>query len=227
VKTAETPSFWEKIVRLLYPAKCMLCDEILREDTPLYLCDACRKTLPRCVKGFQKMPQIPHVTGVLAAFYYEQGIDKAIKKMKFSHQPVLSETLAYLLYDEMMKEPSVSEFDFIVPIPMHPGKKRRRGYNQSELVGRYLSRYLDIPLKTDILCKIRNTRPQSRLNREERLRNLDGVFIVKNSPELEGKIILLVDDVVTTGTTLNTCAKILLENGASGVFSTVIAIAEK
>lgn len=227
MKTAVKPSFWEKIVRLLYPVKCMMCDNILNENYALYLCDACEKTLPRYEDGFHKVPQIPYINSIFAAFYYEMGIDKAIQKMKFYHQPVLSETMAYLLYEEIIKKADLPDFDLIIPVPMHPEKKRSRGYNQSELVGRQLSLYLDIPFHPDILFKIVKTKPQSLLKREERIHNMDGVFKVNNNIEIEGKSILLVDDVITTGTTLNTCGKILFEHGASKVFAATIAIAEK
>lgn len=223
----ELPSFRERVIRLVYPVKCMVCDALLREDTTLYLCDSCHKMLPRYEKGFHPIPEIPYLNGLFAAFHYEEGIDSAIHAMKFKYQPKLSKTMAFLLYEEFLKEPVFPNFDLIIPVPMHPRKKRQRGYNQSELVGRELSRYLNIPIDTDLLVKTRYTRPQSRLKREERLHNMEDAFTIVKGHEVSGKNILLVDDVVTTGTTLNTCAKILYEKGASWIFASVIAIAEK
>ncbi len=223
----KTPSFWERLIRLLYPVKCMVCDTLLKEDSPLYFCEACYKTIPRFEKGFVKNPALPYINGMTAAFYYEGGIDKAIHAMKFNHQPKLSATMGYLLYEQIKRESVVPEFDIIVPVPMHPRKRRRRGYNQAELVAKELSTYLGVPVCADLLYKTRMTHPQSRLKREERLHNMEGAFSIHDHNELTGKIILLVDDVVTTGTTLNSCAKILYEKGASWIFASVIAIAEK
>ena len=122
------------------------------------------------------------------------------------------------------------DFDLIVPVPMHPKKKRQRGYNQAELVAKEAARILEKEIRTDILLKIQNTKPQILLKREERLRNLEGAFKVNDNNIIEknhNKRILLVDDVLTTGTTINTCARILKESGFSSVYALVIALAEK
>ena len=221
------PPFLERLIRLLYPVKCMVCDTLLKEDTVLALCEDCYKLLPRYEKGFVKKPSLPYINGMAAAFYYEEGVDKAIHALKFNHQPKLSMTMGYLLYEHIKEEAPLPEFDFIIPVPMHPRKKRQRGYNQSELVARELSSFLEVPVYQDLLYKTRTTHPQSSLKRDERLRNLEGAFEIRKDCDLTGKIVLLVDDVVTTGTTLNTCARILYEKGASWIFASVIANAEK
>ena len=152
------PSFGEKLIRLVYPPKCMVCGAVLDDDTPLYLCDACHKLLPVCGSGFHKMSALPYIRGLFGAFHYAEGVDGAIRKMKFGNQPGLSKTLAFLVYEELMKEAVLPDFELIIPVPMHRRKKRRRGYNQSELVARELSRYLDIPVDSGILLKTRYTR---------------------------------------------------------------------
>lgn len=220
------PTLLEKLLRLVYPVRCMVCDTLLREDALLSLCDTCYSMLPRCEKGFERMPEIPYVQEVFGACYYDEGIDSAIHSMKFNHQPKLAATFGLLLYEELIKK-KIPAVHVILPVPMYHGKQRRRGYNQSELIAGELSRYLNVPIIPDLLLKTRNTRPQVGLKREERLHNLEGAFRVENKQDLLGKTVLLVDDVVTTGTTLNTCAKILYENGADRIYAAVIAIAEK
>lgn len=221
------PSIFERLLRLLYPVKCIICDAVLREDSAVYLCSECHGVLPCHGNGFRKLREIPYCDSAFAAFKYSDGIDTAIQSMKFKHQPLLAGTLAYLLYERMMESNITSEFDAIIPVPMHPRKKRERGYNQSQLIANELSLYLGIPVLDEVLIKNRYTRPQSQLGREERIRNLDGAFSVKTANKIINKKILLVDDVVTTGTTINNCAKILYERGASALFASVIAIAEK
>lgn len=223
----EPPSFMERLIRLVYPAKCMICDRILDEMASIMLCDSCHELLPRCESGFVEMPSMPYVHKLFAAYYYDEGLDSAIHDMKFNHQPRLAETFGYLLYEEMTKIPLLPDWDMILPVPMHRSKKRKRGYNQSELLARQLSKLLQVPTSSDILVKIRSTRPQSKLKREERLINLEGAFNVFDDSAIVGKNILLIDDVATTGTTLNHCAKVLYERGAAFIFASVIAIVEK
>ena len=222
------PSFFEKLIRLVYPVKCMVCDIILREDTSLYLCEPCKKTLPQYNKWLRKSIRMPCVDGTFAAYYYKNGVETAIHNMKFKNLPKLAQTMGSLIYEEL-KEESLPYFDYIIPVPMHPKKKRQRGYNQSELVAKATARFLEKEGRTDILLKARNTKPQIMLKREDRLKNLESAFTVNKTilDSIQGKHVLLVDDVLTTGTTINTCAKILKENGFTFVYALVIAIAEK
>ena len=217
------PGLAERLIRLLYPVRCMCCSEILREDAVLSLCDECLKTLPKCGKGFYRTPKLPYIDGLFAAFYYENGIDRAVQTMKFNGQPRLAEAFAYLLLEEYLKAPALPRIDLIMPVPMHKSKKRQRGFNQAELLARKISGFLDIPLDTDTLVKTRGTKPQSSLTRPERLQNLVNAFEVRNIRNIRNKNILLVDDVITTGTTINTCGKILYENGAARIYAMVVA----
>ena len=223
-------SFIEKLIRLIYPAKCMVCDTILNDNAVLYLCESCKKNLPRYQREFRKSAELPYLDGIFAAFYYKNGVDTAIHNMKFKNQPKLAQTIGSLVCEEMLKHGPLPDFDYIVPVPMHPKKKRQRGYNQAELVAKEEARILEKEIRTDILLKIQNTKPQILLKREERLRNLEGAFKVNDNNIIEknhNKHILLVDDVLTTGTTINTCARILKESGFSSVYALVIALAEK
>lgn len=222
-------SLLEKLIRLIYPAKCMVCDAVLNEDTYLYLCEPCKNNLPRYQKGFFKSMQMPYLDGIFAAFYYSEGIKNAIHSMKFKSHPRLAQTMVSLICDEMFKHKPVPDFDLIVPVPMHPKKKRQRGYNQAELLANEIARILNKDVCGDILIKIQNTTAQIQLKREDRLMNLKSAFVINDSIIKNNSYgrVLLVDDVLTTGTTVSTCAKILKENGFPSVYALVIAIAEK
>ena len=223
-------SFFEKLIRLVYPAKCMVCDMILNEDTTMYLCEPCKKILPLYMRGFKKSIQLPYVDLTFAAFYYRDGVETAIHNMKFKNHPKLAQTMGMLICEELLKQESLPHFDYIVPVPMHHKKRRQRGYNQAELVAKEVGRILGKEVRTDILMKTQNTKPQVLLKREERLRNLESAFKVNENiiiKDTQNKHILLVDDVLTTGTTINTCARILKENGFLYIYALVIAIAEK
>ncbi len=220
-------SLIERIIRLIFPVKCMVCEAILREDSLVCLCEQCRKGLKSYGRGFGESGILPDVDSFFAAFYYLDGVETAIHTFKFKNQPKLSETMSYLIYEELNKYGQIPTFDYIVPVPMHPRKKRHRGYNQSELIAVHLAKYFNREIRTDILIKTQYTRAQSLLKREDRIKNLEGAFSVRSGSSIQGKSILLVDDVLTTGTTINTCAKILKEKGVSFIHSMVIAIAEK
>ena len=122
---------------------------------------------------------------------------------------------------------SLKVYDIILYIPMHPRRKRKRGYNQSELLARHLARKMDIPVIKKAMVKVVNTRAQSALGKAGRFRNLLGAFLVKDSTLIKGKNVLLVDDVMTTGNTLEQCGKALKDAGATCVDAFVVAMRRK
>ena len=143
--------------------------------------------------------------------------------MKFGHRPGAARMLGTFMADAVRKEGS--HWDMIVPIPMTKRKVRRRGYNQSELLGRTAAKILDVPLET-ALHKIRETRAQHTLNESERAKNLLGAYQA-DTALVQGKRILLCDDVLTTGATLREGAKALLQAGAAEVGAVVLCCVEK
>ncbi len=116
------------------------------------------------------------------------------------------------------------EYDLIIPIPIHKARRRERGFNQSEILGESISKKTSIPLAQDIIIRSKYTYSQAKLNREERKLNLQDKFKVVDNNEVFDKRILLIDDVLTTGTTANHCAEILLKAGARRVDLAVIAV---
>ena len=113
--------------------------------------------------------------------------------------------------------------DIIIPVPLHPSKLRKRGYNQAELLSGMLAEILSITVSHRALLKINDTRPQMGLTREMRLENLKGSFAVVDKKHVLGKIVLLADDVMTTGATLEACAEELLRAGAAEVKAFTLA----
>ena len=119
--------------------------------------------------------------------------------------------------------PQGVDADMIIPVPLHPTRLRAREFNQSLLLADQLSRHLARPVSATNLVRIAATDPQTTLSRQERLRNLRNAFEIRRPPDLSGKRILLVDDVFTTGATLNECAKSLRNAGAGPVFALTLA----
>jgi ComF family protein len=119
--------------------------------------------------------------------------------------------------------PSGIDADVIVPVPLHPARLRAREFNQSLLLADQLSHHMGRPVSTTNLVRVAATDPQTTLSRQARLRNLRNAFEIRKPQDLEEKRILLVDDVFTTGTTLNECAKILRKAGTGSVFALTLA----
>lgn len=111
----------------------------------------------------------------------------------------------------------------IIPIPLHSGRKRQRGFNQAELLGQFIAKDMNLEF-CDTLKRIKNNKPQAKMkNHEERAKNIAGCFKIKNPEIVRGKNILLIDDVYTSGATMNEAAKILKENGARKIIAVVLA----
>ena len=147
----------------------------------------------------------------LYVFGYEGIIRKKMLDYKFNEKSYLYRTFSnYILQNESFCE-LLKKYDVIIPVPISNGRLRTRGYNQSFLIAKELSKNLNIKLVDNCLFKIKNIAPQSKLNKEERFQNIEGVYKLKNQNILKDKNILIFDDIFTTGSTVNECSKILME----------------
>ena len=146
-----------------------------------------------------------------------------IHALKYRHRPGIGYYLGEQLGKIVVGESWISHINKIVPIPLHKGRQRERGYNQSEFIARGLSNLTGIPIHTKSVIRTRHTRSQTTLTPEKRLVNVRDVFLVPNNQELNGCVFGLVDDVFTTGATLDSCSRVLLESGVSEVYALTIA----
>ncbi|GIW54250.1 MAG: amidophosphoribosyltransferase [Nitrospiraceae bacterium] len=175
--------------------------------SPTHLCGACRKTKPAYTEAWSLYPYVP-------------PLQEAIRLFKYGGKVTLVDALAELLIRALPETPA---FDFVMPVPLHPTRLREREFNQSLLLAERLSRRLRIPLSFTNLVRVRATEAQTRLRRSARLKNLRRAFQVQQPQEVAGKRVLLIDDVWTTGTTINECAKALRKVGAGDVFALTLA----
>lgn len=202
---------WQNIRPLQRPA-CAICDQPFVSQaattyTPDHQCQNCQERPP----VFQR---------ALTLFPYLPPLREAICLFKYQGKHTLARPLARLMRSAL---PGEIDIDMIVPVPLHPTRLRAREFNQSLLLADQLSRYLARPVSATNLVRITATDPQTTLTRQARLRNLRKAFAVRSPQDLEEKRILLVDDVFTTGTTLNECAKALHEAGTGPVFALTLA----
>jgi ComF family protein len=232
----------QAILRLIYPSHCPLCEQLrpfrLTEQPMDICCDPCRERLPwikgaKCLKCGKQLTderreycidcatQQHSFEQGAAAFTYTGRIRQSVYRMKFQNRrdyiPFYAASMAQALQSCL----NYWQPEAILPVPMHPSKKRRRGYNQSELLARELSRITHIPLNSDLLHCIRKNEDQKTLNRQERMRNLRGSFTV-TTPHPPLRRVLLVDDVYTTGSTMDEISRVLKEHGVRYVYFIVL-----
>jgi ComF family protein len=214
----------ESLLGLFYPRLCPACSEVLYGNENI-LCLKCLSEFPRT--GFHLDPENDMarlfwgrvmIRNAAAFFYYQKGsrFQNLIHEIKYFNQKQLGILLGRWFGDELTNT-SFRQADLIHPVPLHAVKLKKRGYNQSEQIALGLSQALDIPMETNLIERVVNTDTQTRKTKYERWSNVEGIFRVTKPEKLINKHILLVDDVVTTGSTLEACATPLLALEATAV----------
>jgi len=175
--------------------------------SPKHACHACRIRPPAFTQAWTLYP-------------YQSPLKEAIGLFKYHGKISLAAPLARLI---TMALGSLPPMDLIMPVPLYPDRLREREYNQSLLLAHRLSTHFQIPLIYTILIRTRQTTPQTALSRNDRLKNLRRSFAVTSPESINGKTIMLIDDVFTTGTTVNECAKTLRKAGSGNVYVVTLA----
>src|SRR5262245_9333641 len=231
---------FQAAVSLLYPATCTICGKSVRAGE--YLCNNCEAKIIRIVPPFCETCSEPFegsITNIFTcancahrtiyfdaavAAYRGRGIVREIiHEFKYAHQIHLRHLVACWLRaaldDERLR---VCHFNIIVPVPLHPARQRERGFNQAGLLAELLSAQTAIRSKP-VLERIRYTTTQTALDRSERMENLHNAFRLRKNADVRGLRVLLIDDVLTTGSTLNECARVLKRAGAISVHAATAA----
>lgn len=207
----------------LFPKKCLVCELAPQKNHPC--CESCYNELPfqshacqQCGQRFSAgsdycgrcINNPPVFDSCFCPFQYKGVIKTHIQNFKYYEKPELSTILAELLEFEL-QENTIELPELIIPVPLHASRLRYRGYNQSLLLAKKLSKKLDIPIAQDFIKKQKNTTAQAGLTLKKRQKNLKGSFGVKKN--YQAKSIAIIDDVVTSGATVNEISKILKKNG--------------
>ena len=203
----------------LFPADCLLCGRILPWRQEGGVCLPCWQDLP-WAPGFR--PASGPLRALLWAADYEGPAGRLVRALKFEDMDRLAVPLGRETAARLAPLLALLSVDLVVPVPLHWWRHSRRGYNQAALVARALARRADLPLSTGALARRRAGRRQLGLSRQERLASLAGCYAARVS-RVRGRTILLVDDVVTTGATLEACARELRRAGAAGVVGCAFA----
>lgn len=207
------------VLDLIYPTRCILCRQFLSPGRPR-ICPACRETMPLAEDGGRRKADF--LSECVSALYYEGTVKDAIHRYKFSgaqaYADAFGELVASCIYEHLR-----GEYDILSWVPLDKGRRRSRGYDQAELLARSAGRRL----RREPVCVLRKRRgvhPQSLTGEPEKRRaNIAGAYRVLDPDQIKGKRILLIDDIVTTGSTLSECAKTLLLAGAEEVRCATLA----
>ena len=223
---------------LLYPARCPVCDELLGTGGQR-MCPACRRRVhylsgPLCFQCGKKLSDCEaefcgdckrgrHLYTAGRALYEYEDIAPALYRFKYGGRREYASIFARELAQQLGVYIRSLAPDGLVPIPMYPAKQRQRGYNQAELLARALGQELNIPVYTGLVVRNRNTKPLKELNSEERLNNLKKAFnLGQNGVKL--KTIILIDDIYTTGSTVDQVSAVLLAGGSQRIYYVALAI---
>lgn len=223
------------VLSLLFPNRCVFCDKVIGPYEE-YCCD-CEKNLPwidgevchfcGCKKTdcSCKKRHGHFYDGIISPLYFRDNVRVSIHKFKFRDEPQFSKVYASLMNKIRQREYADIDFHYVTYIPMNEKPERKRGYNQGRLLAKELSKISDIPFGDNLLLKLYETETQHGCkNSSQRKGNILGVFDVNPDFDINGKNILLVDDVKTTGSTLNECSKMLYLNGAESVYCLTVSL---
>ncbi|WP_353196068.1 ComF family protein [Parapedobacter defluvii] len=214
--------YLKDLASLFFPKTCAGCDAPLVHGEKL-ICTSCWYHLPFTL-SHDNAGNLS--TGQSASFLYLLGssrVQRIIHQLKYHNRPEIG-TLLGEKYGTVLHEITpFNEADVIVPVPLHPGKLRKRGYNQSAFFAQGLSHSMRKPIVSECLIRHRVTESQTTKNRYERYQNMESAFRLNDAEAVAGKHVLLVDDVLTTGATLEACSTVLLAGGAMKVSAITIA----
>lgn len=222
----------DPVLAVVFPSSCPACGAAVDHPTRGPLCGPCWKGLPRhrhaqCRCGFALPPGLlacgrcrrglsPIESGASLG-PYEGSLRTLVHELKFRGRRRVAARLAEELLAEAATRRLLEPGAVLVPVPLHPRRRRERGYNQSELLAEQIQRRSGLEVARDVLVRRKDTAPQAGLSAAERRRNVRGAFAVRHRSRVAGRLVVLLDDVWTTGATARSCARILKEAGAAEV----------
>lgn len=228
-------SFLNPLYRFVFPPVCFVCDGLLQENERR-VCGSCWSSIKTIsdedslyLEMSSRLTSSGHIAGLISAYHFEKDgvIQSLIHQLKYEGMTTLGVELGKRLGECIVQSPPIS-IDAVLPVPLHPLKVRERGYNQSEYVCKGIQMVTGFQVTPLLLKRRKYTQSQTQLNSEERKLNVGDAFEVNPSYKefVSHRTFLIVDDVITTGATIEACAHVLVSNDASRVVACSVALAE-
>ena len=227
------------LMDLIYPRHCPLCDTVLRFQAGV-VCERCLQSQkrikpPYCMKCGKTVEDVEEeyckdcmvvpksFQQGFPVFVYKGAVKQALYDFKYKNQRSFGDFFATCIVEQYGDILNGLHIDGIVPVPLHKSKKHARGYNQAEILAKALEKRLMIPMYPSYIARTINTNPQKELNDKTRLKNLKNAFNIGEN-KIELKKVLLVDDIYTSGATIEACTQVLLNAGVQEIYYTSVAI---
>ena len=212
------------ILNLVYPQVCGICGNICKDS----ICKKCSIQIEKYEikdkNSYQVKDETKYFDEIYSIFKYEEIIRDILIEYKFNNKPYLYKTFAKIILKNKKTYGFLKNYDIIIPVPIHKERKLIRGYNQTELIAREIANNTNLQLENKVLFKQKNIISQSELSKTDRKENVKNAFIIQNIEKIKGKKVLIFDDIYTTGSTVDECARILKKVGTS--FIGVLTIAK-
>jgi len=213
----------------IYPPRCVICSELLGDMSSNHICDSCIKDAKYSDNETDYRDYLSVISG--ENIYFDYGfslfrydfVKESIERFKFFGERNLGRVYAHLLYEKLSNSDILKSADYITYVPLNKSRLKSRGYDQAKFLAEEFSKSAGIEFLENALVRTKDTVPQYRLKANERIGNVKGAFAVGRS-DLKGNIIII-DDIFTTGATINECARVLKENGADKVGFITFALA--
>jgi ComF family protein len=227
-------NIFKDILNIIFPKVCCICDRGVTKNEDL-ICFRCRSNLPKTnlldVKENELLNRfhgrIKVDFGLSYLYFYKSGItQKLLHQFKYNSYPEVGELIGRWVGHELIKSKIYKQIDIIIPVPLHPRKERKRGYNQSQYFAKGISEITKIPTDFKTLSRAQYDVSLTNKSRVQRWKSVVNAFRVIDNTIIDSKNILLVDDVITTGATLEVCGNQLLKNGANSLGIATMAIAK-
>jgi competence protein ComFC len=210
---------WHGLLRFLYPPRCILCQKSLSNQPGL--CNTCAEMV-----GLNEGKQIDvsQIDGIDVYFLqaFNDPLRKLIHMLKYQGKTLPGRLLGQALGNGLVGELGMADW-LVVPVPLYSARKRERGYNQSAIIARAMGQVTGFQVCETGLKRVRHTPSQTRLDRKARYLNMDSAFAVRDASVICGRLVILIDDVVTTGATISACVKVLIEAGVKQVVVATVA----
>jgi ComF family protein len=228
-------SWLQDLSALFFPQWCPGCHESLQFSDEL-ICGICNQLLPRTRYAIIAGNPVENIfigrlpiEAAHSEFYFSKGqtVQRLMHQLKYKNNRKLGEWMGALLGESLLQSGRFQSIDLIVPLPMEKSKEKKRGYNQAEVIAQGVATKLKVPVCSHVIIKSKKTESQTKKDRTNRWLNIHDSFVIQQPDGLKNKNILLVDDVITTGATLDACGHQLLNAGTSRLYIATLATAEK